>query len=61
MSRRITLKDGPLDGKTYDVPEDLEHIDATGGRYRLTKTTAKWEPTKAASTTVAKPDEAKAD
>ena len=61
MSRRITLKDGPLSGKTYLVPEAIDHIDAEGGRYRLAKTTAKWIPTKAASVDVAKTDEPKAD
>ena len=35
-TKRITLKDGPLDGKTYDVPHDTDHIKAPGGTYRVT-------------------------
>ncbi|SDQ05121.1 hypothetical protein [Leucobacter chromiiresistens] len=46
--RRITLKDGPLDGKTYDVPDNAVRIPAVGGAYRLTPKTGQWEPTKAA-------------
>ncbi len=46
--RRITLEDGPLDGKTYDVPDNADRIPADGGSYRLTPKTGQWEPTKAA-------------
>lgn len=62
--RRITLKDGPLNGKTYDVPHDTYRIHADGGTYRLTKTTAKWHPTRGSRGTVettSATDEAKAD
>ena len=48
--RRITLKDGPLDGKTYDVPDSAVRIPAVGGAYRLTPKTGQWEPAKAAAT-----------
>ena len=44
-TKRITLKDGPLDGKTYDIPHDTDHIKAPGGTYRVTAKTAKWETT----------------
>lgn len=46
--RRITLKDGPLDGKSYDVPDNADRIPADGGSYRLTPKTGQWEATKAA-------------
>ena len=52
--RRITLKDGPLDGKTYDVPDDAVRIRAMDGAYRLTPKTGQWEPTKAAKPTQAR-------
>lgn len=48
MIRRVTLKDGPLDGKSYDVPAAAQFIAAGTGRYRLTPKTGQWEPTKAA-------------
>ena len=38
-TKRITLKDGPLDGKTYDIPHDTDHIKAPGGTYRANRHT----------------------
>lgn len=63
MMKRITLKDGPLDGKTYDVPHDTDHITADGGSYRLTAKTVKWEPSvgkQGATATATMIDETKA-
>lgn len=48
MMKRITLKGGPLNGRSYDVPDNADRIPAQGGSYRLTPKTGQWEPTKAA-------------
>jgi hypothetical protein len=50
--RRVTLKDGPLAGRTFDVPRadtELAHHAAPGGRYRLTAKQGTWKADKPTS------------
>lgn len=44
--RKITAKGGPLDGKTYEVPDDADRIDVpdSDGHYRATAKQASWVP-----------------
>ncbi|WP_425836982.1 hypothetical protein [Microbacterium sp. PA5] len=48
--RKLTLKGGPLDGKTYHVPAEQDTLAADGGHYKLTARTAKWQPDKPEAT-----------
>lgn len=47
MSKKITAKGGPLDGKTYLVPENLTRIDVPAdqgaGHYKINEKTATWK------------------
>lgn len=52
-TRRVTLKDGPLVGHTFDVPRnqtELTHLGAPGGRYRLTAKQGTWKADKPTAT-----------
>ena len=60
MSKRITAKGGPLDGRTFDVPDtatELDHhvtADARGA-YKVNAKTATWQPDGKVDTKPAKP------
>lgn len=43
--RTVNLKGGPLDGKTYLVPDAHETIDHEDGHYRLTAKQGTWKAT----------------
>jgi hypothetical protein len=48
MVKRIKVKDGPLEGKSFDVPDDAEVLGERPGlpkgRYVVKGDTASWEP-----------------
>jgi hypothetical protein len=47
--RTITCKGGPLDGKSYDIPDTQTEVTTDGGIYKVTPTSnrAAWAADKA--------------
>ena len=46
--KTITVKGGPLDGKRYVVPEDMDTFDGPepdAGHYKVNEVTAAWQET----------------
>lgn len=47
MTKKITVKGGPLDGRTYLIPERLTRIDVPAeqgaGHYKVNTKTATWQ------------------
>jgi hypothetical protein len=45
-TKRITIEEGPLAGKEYDVPEDTTRLDieVDGGHYTVGPKHAPWHP-----------------
>lgn len=46
MTKNITAKGGPLDGKTFTVPDGMKtftHHAAPGGHYKVNTKTASWQ------------------
>lgn len=46
--KRITLKGGPRDGRSFDVPRDAVVLYVNGGRYVVKEDTGKWHANAAA-------------
>lgn len=46
MAKKITVKNGPINGKTFIVPDTqttLTHHAAPGGHYKVNTKTATWQ------------------